>query len=171
MPLSMSALTVPVFVRMLTNLSALLDKGVAFAEAKKIEPGVLLASRLAPDMFPLSRQIQLSTDFAKGTVARLAGMEPPPMPDTETTVAELKERIAKTIAFVKSVDASAIDAGETRDVTITMRTGAMTFKGTPYMLHFAMPNFYFHVSAAYAILRENGVDVGKRDFMGQPDSI
>lgn len=167
MTTKLSDLSVPIFVQMLTSLSALLDKAATFAEAKKIDAKVLLESRLAPDMFPFTRQVQLATDFAKGPCARLAGMEPPKYPDVETTIAELKERIAKTIAFVTGLDKAVIDAADDKDITITIGGQPMTFKGKAYLAHMALPNFYFHVTMAYAILRENGLDIGKRDYVGK----
>ncbi|MCZ0735697.1 DUF1993 domain-containing protein [Phreatobacter sp. AB_2022a] len=167
MTTKLSDLSVPIFVQMLTSLSALLDKAATFAEAKKIDAKVLLESRLAPDMFPFTRQVQLATDFAKGPCARLAGMEPPKYPDVETTIAELKGRIAKTIAFVTGLDKAVIDAADDKDVTITIGGQPMTFKGKAYLAHMALPNFYFHVTMAYAILRENGLDIGKRDYVGK----
>ncbi len=168
MTTKLSDLSVPIFVQMLTSLSALLDKAVAFAEAKKIDPKVLLESRLAPDMFPLVRQVQLATDFAKGGAGRLAGVELPKYPDVETTVEELKQRIQTCIGFVTSLDRSAIDAGADRDITLPIGGNPMTFKGQAYLAHLALPNFFFHCTTAYAILRHNGVEVGKRDFIGKP---
>ena len=166
MTISMYQASVPAFVRGLTNLSAILDKAAADAEARKIDPAVLINSRLAPDMFPLARQIMIAADFAKGPVARLAGAEVPKYEDNETTIAEFKARIDKTIAFVKSFTPSQIDGSEVRDISITIAGNPMTFKGLPYLVEFALPNFYFHLSCAYAILRHNGVPIGKRDFIG-----
>ena len=165
---SMHALSVPIFVRMLGNLSSILDKAAAHAETRKIDPSVLLSSRLYPDMFPLIRQIQLSSDFAKGSVARLAGQEPPKYEDTESTIAELKARIAKTIAFVQGFKPEQLAGSEDRDIQLKLRDQTLTFKGLPYLLTMAMPNFYFHVTTAYDILRHNGVELGKRDFLGAP---
>jgi uncharacterized protein len=156
----------PRFVNMLNNLSALLDKAQAHCEAKKIYPAALTAFRLYPDMFPLSRQVQIACDAAKGAVARLAGVDIPKHDDTEQTFAELKTRIAKTVAFIESVPAARIDGSEERAVTLKLRGQDTTFKGAPYLLGFAWPNFYFHVTTAYNILRHNGVEVGKRDFLG-----
>jgi hypothetical protein len=163
--------SVPVFVRTLTNLSAILDKAVHHAGQRKIEPSVLLGTRLFPDMFPLLRQVQLTADFAKGTAARLAGAEVPKFPDTETSFEDLKARIAKTIDFVKSFKPSQIDGSEEREITIPIGGQPHTFKGQAYLLHQAMPNFYFHATATYAILRHCGVEVGKRDFLGPFDTI
>ena len=166
MPLSMYQASVPVFVRVLNNLSAILDKGLADAEARKIDPDVLVRARLAPDMHPLSRQVQIATDQAKGGAARLAGVEPPSFPDTESTFAELKERIAKTVAFVQSIGADKIDGSEDRQITLKFPGGEFNFTGVDYLQNFVLPNIYFHATAAYAILRHNGVPVGKRDFLG-----
>ena len=166
MTTKLSDFSVPIFVQMLTSLSALLDKAAAFAETKKIDPKVLLESRLAPDMFPLTRQVQLATDFAKGAAGRLAGVELPKYPDVETTIEELKQRIQTAIGFVTGIDRSAIDAGAERDITLPIAGKPTTLKGAAYLAHLALPNFYFHCTTAYAILRHNGLDVGKRDFMG-----
>jgi hypothetical protein len=156
---------------MLTNLSAILDKAVHYAAQRKIEPSVLLGTRLFPDMFPLLRQVQLAADFAKGTAARLAGAEVPKFPDTETSFEDLKARIAKTIDFVKSFKPGQIDGSEEREITIPIGGQPHSFKGQAYLLHQAMPNFYFHTTATYAILRHCGVEVGKRDFLGPFDTI
>ena len=152
----------PVFVRALTNLSALMDKAVAqgFDETK------LLEARLAPDMRPFSSQIQLASDSAKGAVARLTGTENPSMADTETSFAELKARIDATLTFIRSVDDSAFEGGEDRDVTLKFPGGEQHFKGGAYLTGFALPNFFFHVTTAYAILRHAGVEIGKRDYLG-----
>ncbi len=166
MSLSMYQSSIPVFVRMLGNLSAFLDKAAAHAEAKKIDPTVLIRDRLAPDMFPFSFQVQTATDHAKGCAARLAGIEMPRFADTETTFPELKERIAKTMTFLQSVTPAQIDGSEERAITLKQRVGELNFRGQDYLLHFALPNFYFHVTTAYAILRHNGVELGKRDFIG-----
>ncbi|MCA3216959.1 MAG: DUF1993 domain-containing protein [Burkholderiales bacterium] len=164
--LSMHAVSVPVYARMLTNLSAILDKAAAFAETKKIEPKVLLDMRLAPDMFPLTRQVQIACDFAKGSVARLAGQEPPKWEDNEASIADLKARIARTIEFLQGFQAADIDAGAQRQITLQVRGETKVVAAQPYLLTMAMPNFYFHVTTAYAILRHAGVDIGKRDFIG-----
>ncbi len=154
------------FAAMLRNLSALLDKAQAYVDARKIDPLALTAFRLYPDMFPLSRQVQISCDTAKGAVARLAGVEIPKHEDTEKTLEELKSRIAKTLDFIESVPAAKIDGSEEREVVLQMRTGERRFRGAEYLLGFAYPNFYFHVATAYNILRHNGVELGKRDFLG-----
>lgn len=166
MTCGLHAVSIPVFTRMLGNLSKLLDQAAADADARKFEPSVLLESRLYPDMFPLVKQVQLACDFAKGAAARLAGVPVPAFPDEERTIAELKERIANVIAFVESVSKADVDAGVDRDVTIKMRDRSVEMKGLDYLNHMAMPNFYFHATTAYAILRHNGVAVGKRDFVG-----
>jgi uncharacterized protein len=162
----MHSMSVPVFVKTLGNLSAILDKAAAHAEAKKIDPAVLLASRLYPDMFPLTRQIQLACDFAKGTVARLAGQEPPKYDDNETTIEALRARIAKTVDYVQGFQAAQFAGAEEREVQMKIRDQTLTFKGLPYLAHMALPNFFFHATTAYDILRHNGVELGKRDFIG-----
>ncbi|MGQ0654650.1 MAG: DUF1993 domain-containing protein [Betaproteobacteria bacterium] len=166
MTLSMYQASAPRFVNMLNALSAILDKAQAHAEARKIEPTALTAFRLYPDMFPLTRQVQIACDTAKGAVARLAGVEIPKHEDTEQTFAELKARIASTVEFIQSVPASKIDGSEERTVTLKLRGQDTSFKGAAYLLGFAWPNFYFHVATAYNILRHNGVDIGKRDYLG-----
>jgi hypothetical protein len=167
MSLSMHQASVPVFVRMLNNLSAILKTAEAHAEAKKIEPSVLINDRLAPDMHPLSRQIQIATDGAKGCVARLAGIDIPSYPDTETTFAELQERLAKTIAFLTSVPVEKIDGSDDRTITLKLGgTREVNFPGSAYLLNFGLPNFFFHVTATYLILRHNGVQLGKMDYLG-----
>ena len=166
MPCGLHAVSVPVFARMLRNISVLLDKAVADATTRNFEPAVLLQSRLYPDMFPLLRQVQLACDFAKGASARLAGVPVPAFPDEEKTVDELKARIEKVLSFVEGVSAADVDAGFDRDITIKMRDRSVEMKGVDYLNNMAMPNFYFHVTTAYAILRHNGVPVGKRDFVG-----
>lgn len=157
----------PRFVNMLNNLSALLDKAQAHAEARKIEPAALTGFRLFPDMFPLTRQVQIACDTAKGAVARLAGLEIPKHEDTEQTFAELKARIAKTVEFIASVKPAQVDGSEAKEIVLKMRSGEVRFEGLQYLMAFATPNFYFHVTTAYNILRHNGVDVGKRDFLGR----
>jgi hypothetical protein len=162
----MYAASIPTFLHMLKNLTAILEKAEAFAKDRDIEPEVLVNWRLAPDMLPLSNQIQIATDLAKGTTARLAGAQVPSYPDEETTLAELKARIAKTVKFVEGFKPNDIDGSETRDIALTVGGQEMRFKGEPYLVHFALPNFYFHVTTAYDILRRCGVDIGKRDFIG-----
>jgi len=167
MTISMYQASVPVFQQGLVALSGVLDKAAAHAAARKIDPAVLLQTRLFPDMFPLTRQVQIAADFAKGCPARLAGVENPSFADEETTIDALKERLAKTGTFLKTLSAAQIDGSETRDITLKIAGNDTTFKGQTYLLHFALPNFYFHSSAAYAILRSSGVEIGKRDFIGQ----
>ena len=166
MTISMYQASVPVFTQTLTALSAVLAKADAHAANKKIAPGVLPGTRLCPDMFPLARQVQIACDFAKGTCARLAGVEVPSYADTETTFAELRERIAKTIAFIATIPAAQIDGSEDRDISLKVGPQDMHFKGLPYLVSFSLPNFYFHATTAYAILRANGVELGKMDFLG-----
>ena len=156
----------PRFVNILKNLSAILDKAQAHAEAKKIDPTVFTSARLYPDMLAMSRQVQIATDTAKAAMARLAGAEIPKYEDTEQTFAELKARIAKTVTFVQGLSAKDIDGSEERDITLKVGGEEMHFKGQAYLVHFALPNFYFHATAAYAILRRCGVELGKRDFLG-----
>jgi hypothetical protein len=164
----MSKASLPALEMGLNALSGVLDKGAAYAVAKKIDPTVLVQSRLAPDMFPLSRQVQIACDMAKNGSARLAGVDPPPFEDKETTLDELKARVAKTVAYVKSIDGKKIDASGDREITFPLGpTNKGHMKGDEYLNHFVLPNFYFHCTAAYAILRHCGVDVGKQDFLGQ----
>jgi uncharacterized protein len=166
MTLSMYQASVPVLVQHLNALSLVLDKADAFAVAKKIDPSVLLTARLAPDMFPLTRQIQITCDFAKGLAARLAAVDVPAFEDSEKSIPELKARIKKTVDFIQSLKPAQIDGSEDRSIEIKMAGKPVTFKGQPYLVNFAMPNFFFHSAMAYGILRHNGVDLGKRDFMG-----
>ena len=166
MALSMYQASIPVFVRNLSNLSAILKKAEAHALAKKIEPDVFINARLAPDMFPLSRQIQIAADGVKGCAARLAGVEVPSFPDTEKNFAELQTRINKTIEFVKTFGSKQIDGSEERKVVLKLHGEDTSFLGQPYLLNFVLPNFYFHICMAYAILRHNGVDIGKMDYIG-----
>ena len=166
--MSMSSAFIPVVEVGLNVLSALLDKGEAYAEVKRIDPAVLLNTRLFPDMFPFVRQVQAACDQAKNGGARLAGLEPPRYPDDEKTIAELKARIARTIAFIRSLDAGKIDASADREITLPLggsKTGQM--KGADYLNYFALPNFHFHLTTAYDILRHCGVEIGKFDFLGK----
>jgi uncharacterized protein len=158
----------PRFANMLRNLSALIEKADAHCAAKKIDPAAITTFRLYPDMFPFARQVQIACDTAKGAVARLAGVEIPKHEDVEQTFAELKSRIAKTLDFVESVAAAKIDGSEDKEIVLPMRSGERRFKGLQYLLGFAYPNFYFHVTTAYDILRHNGVEIGKTDFIGKP---
>jgi hypothetical protein len=160
--------SVPRLANILGNLSHILDKAQAHAEAKKIDPLVLPNFRIAPDMLPMTSQVQIACDSAKGLVSRLSGVASPVFEDTEKTLGELKERIAKTIAFIQSVPAESIDGTEEKDVIIKRGDKETHYKGMQFMLGHAVPNFYFHVSMAYAILRHNGVEIGKRDFLGNP---
>jgi uncharacterized protein len=166
MSITMYQSSVPVFVQFLKALSGVLDKADTHCTAKKIDPLAITGARLIVDMFPLARQVQIACDFAKGVTARLAGVEVPSWEDTEKTIPELKARIAKTIAFVEGFKPAQIDGSESREITIKIAGNPMAFKGQQYLLMFGMPNFYFHSAAAYSILRANGVDIGKRDFMG-----
>jgi hypothetical protein len=159
--------SVPVFRQLLGGLSAIMGKAAAYAEARKIDPAVLVAARLYPDMFPFSRQVMIATDFAKGASSRLAGVEVPKYEDTETTFAELQARIAKTMDHLASLTPAQFDGAETRPVTIPLRGEPVTFQGRAYLFHYALPNFYFHVTTAYAILRHNGLEIGKPDFIHQ----
>ena len=166
MAISMHSASVPVFTRMLGHLAAWLDKAEAHAQAKKFDTSVYLAARLAPDMLPFTKQIQIACDAAKFGVARLDGFEAPKCEDSEASFADLRERIRKTVAFVESVPASAIDGTEDKDITVPRRDGNIVLKGEFYLKHYVQPNFYFHVTTAYALLRHNGVELGKGDFLG-----
>ncbi|MEQ1765880.1 MAG: DUF1993 domain-containing protein, partial [Methylotenera sp.] len=164
--LSMYEASIPVLKRTLTNLAAILKKGEQYADARKIEHAVLLNARLFPDMYPLTRQVQIATDMSKGAAARLAGLEVPKYEDNETTFAELQARITKTIAFIDTVKPAQFEGSESREVTITVRQVDLKFKGQDYLLKWVNPNVYFHVTTAYNILRHNGVELGKVDFLG-----
>jgi hypothetical protein len=166
MPYSMSQTALPTFEIGLNALSGVLDKAAAFTAAKKIDPPVLLGWRLAPDMFALAKQIQVVCDQAKNGAARLTGTEPPKFEDNETTIDQLKERIAKTVAYLKTLDAKAIDASADREITFPLGPSKGQMQGGDYLNHFVLPNFYFHLTAAYAIVRHCGAEVGKRDFLG-----
>ena len=168
MALSMYQASVPAFVHALTALDKIIDKAIAHCAAKKIDPQALLQARLYPDMFPFVRQVFVATDFGKSTPARLAGVEAPKYPDEEKTFEELKARIAKTIAYANGFKPAQIDGSEERDITIPVGANTRSFKGQAYLVGFALPNFYFHLTTAYAILRHNGVEVGKRDFLMLP---
>jgi len=170
--ISMYKISAPIFVQFLTSLSAVLDKAAAFAEAKKIEPSVLLNTRLAPDMFPLGRQVRAATDHAINACGRLAGAEPPALPNSDATIPELKERIAKTIEFIKGLKPAQIDGSEDKEIKITFPSGAVReFTGQSLLLNNSLPNFYFHCTTAYDIARHCGIEIGKRDFMGTPVSM
>jgi uncharacterized protein len=166
MSMSLYDFSIPVLCRGLTNLSAILAKAAAHAAAKKFDSIVLVQSRLYPDMFPLSRQIQIACDTAKGAAARLAGLENPKHEDTETTLADLKQRVAKTLDFVKSITADKMRDSENRAIELKFPSRTLRFTGRAYLTDFVLPNFYFHESMVYALLRNNGVEVGKDDFLG-----
>lgn len=167
MTLSMYQASIPPLIRGLTNLRAVLEKAAAHAAIRKIDPLVLTGMRLYPDMFPLSRQVQIATDTAKGAAARLAGAQPPRYEDTEVTFPELVARVDKTIAFLETVKPEQVEGSEERTVILPLRDGSMTFQGMPYLFGFVLPNFYFHTTTAYDILRHAGVEIGKEDFLGK----
>ena len=171
MTISMSKVSAPIFVQFLTALSGVLDKAAAHAEAKKIDPAVLLNTRLTPDMFPLVRQVRAATDHAVNCCGRIAGVEPPTFANTEATIPELKERIGKAVAFIRSIPASKLDGQEDKEIVIKMGANERKFTGQTLLLNSALPNFYFHTTTAYDILRECGVEIGKRDFMGTPVTL
>jgi uncharacterized protein len=166
MSITMYSASTPVFVRMLTNLGTWLDKAEAHATAKKFEPSVYLGARFAPDMLPFTKQIQIACDMAKFGIARLAGVDAPKFDDTEASLVELRERVRATVEFIKSVPAAKIDGTDDKDVTIPRRDGTMTLKGEAYLKYFVLPNFFFHMTTTYALLRHNGVELGKIDFLG-----
>ncbi len=164
--MSLSSMSIPAFEISLRALWAVLDKAAAYAEAKRIDAATLLGARLFPDMFPLLRQVQSACDQAKNAGARLAGVEPPTFAADEKTIADLKARIDRTIAFVKTLDVAALDAAADRDVAFPLGPNTGHMSGADYLRHFALPNFYFHLTTAYDILRHCGVEIGKRDFLG-----
>jgi hypothetical protein len=166
MKLSMYHASVPPFIRAMNNLAAILEKAAAHAEAKKIDPAVLVASRLFPDMFALAKQVQIATDAAKGGCARLAQLEPPAFEDNETTFPDLVARIRRTVAFLQTLKPEQFEGSEDRTVTWQTRAGSKSMQGMPYLLDHVQPNLYFHVTTAYNILRHNGVEIGKKDFLG-----
>ncbi len=166
MAITMYQASAPVFIKMLGNLKAILEKAAAHAEARKIDESVFVNARLFPDMRPLSFQVQVASDFARGTSARLAGVEPPAIEDKEKTLAELISRVDNAIAYVRTFTPAQIDGSETREITRKIRGNPVTFNGLDYLLKYALPNFYFHVTTAYAILRHNGLEIGKVDFIG-----
>jgi len=166
MPVSLYEVSMPIFTLTLNNLTAILDKAETHADAKKIDPKVLPQARLIADMLPLSAQIQIACDTAKGAAARLAGMAVPKHEDTEATIADLKARVAKTLDFIKSLKPEQFQGAETRQIVLEFPSSTLKFTGVNYLTNFALPNFFFHVTTAYALLRKNGVDVGKRDFLG-----
>jgi hypothetical protein len=166
MTITMYQASIPQFQKMLTNLSGILVKAAAYTEARKIDPAVLLSTRLFPDMLPLVRQVQIAADFAKGAGARLAGIDVPSFPDTETTFVELQARLEKTQAFLSSLKPEQFDGSEDRHIVIKGHAMEFSFKGSDYLTGFAIPNFYFHFTTAYAILRMSGLEIGKMDFVG-----
>jgi hypothetical protein len=166
MSISMYDFSIPMLTRGLTNMSALLDKGAAHAETKKFDSVVLAQARLFPDMHPLVRQVQIACDTAKGAAARLAGIEVPKHEDTEASFADLKARIAKTVDFLNTVSAAQLKDAETRNIEIKFPNGSWKFTGIKYLTDFVLPNLYFHESMVYALLRKNGIDVGKMDYLG-----
>jgi hypothetical protein len=155
-----------VFKKALTQLSFVMEKGVANAKSRNFDPNVFVGLRLAPDMLPFSRQVQLTSDFAKNSMARLAGIDPPKYEDNETTMDELLARVKKTLEYIDTVPAASLEGSETRDIKIPLRDRTVEFKGLPFLQTWAIPNFFFHYVTAYNLLRHNGVDVGKRDFLG-----
>ena len=166
MPLTMYSASVPVFVRMLGNVLTWLDKAEASAQARKFDPQVLLSARLAPDMLPLTKQVQIACDSAKFCLARLSGSDGPKFEDNETTVEQLRGRIRGTIAYLQSVPVDAIDGTEEREISVPRRDGAMAMTGESYLKQFSLPNFFFHITTVYALLRHNGVELGKSDYLG-----
>jgi hypothetical protein len=167
MAVSLYDVCIPVFTQSLTNLATLLDKAASFAGSKKLDPKVFPATRLIADMLPLSSQVQIACDNAKGAAARLAGVDIPKHADTETTIEELKERVTKTLDFIKTIKRDQVEGAESREIVLQFPQTTLKFTGIDYVTNFALPNFFFHVAMAYALLRTNGVDIGKRDFLGQ----
>ena len=169
MSISMYQASVPVLAKGLTNLKAILEKAAAHAAAQKIDDTVFVTARLYPNMLPLSKQVQIASDFARGTTARLAGSEPPAWEDNEKTLSDLIARCDKTLDALKGFTAAQVDGSEARQITRPVRGQPKVFTGTNYLLQYALPNFYFHTTTAYAILRHNGVELGKLDFIGSLD--
>jgi hypothetical protein len=166
MSISLYDVSIPVFTLSLNNLSAILDKAATYGEAKKVDPKVIPQARLIVDMLPLSAQIQIACDTAKGAAARLAGVEVPKHEDTEATLAELKARVSKTLDFIKTIKSEQFKGAETREIVLQFPQTTLKFSGINYLTNFVLPNFFFHVTMAYALLRKNGVELGKRDFLG-----
>ncbi len=166
MTLSMYKAGIPPMIRSLNNLVDILEKGAAHAEAKKIEPQVLIGSRLYPDMFPLSRQVQIASDISRRGAAKLAGVEAPVMEDNETSFPELIDRLKQTVAYLETLSPEQIDGAEDKTIELEMRGNTLTFEGQPFLLYFVLPNVYFHVTTAYDILRHCGVEIGKGDYLG-----
>lgn len=169
MTISMYQASVPPLIRTLINLTVILEKGATHAETKKIDSSVLINSRLYPDMFPLSKQVQIASDISRKGIARLAGVEPPTMEDNETTFSELITRTHNTIEYLKTFQPDQIDGTEENTIILPMRQESLTFQGMPFLLYFILPNVYFHVTTAYDILRHCGVELGKIDFLGKPE--
>ena len=165
MKISMHAMSVDLFAHTLGNLSSILEKAAASATQRKFDPAVLLAARLAPDMLPLTRQVQIATDIAKNAIARLAAQDPPRFEDTETTIEQLRARLARAIDYLRSIPASALEGSETRDIKLPAGERTLEFKGLEFLQRWAIPNVFFHVVTAYDILRHNGVELGKSDFL------
>jgi hypothetical protein len=164
---SMYEASIPMFLHTLRNLKTFLEKGIAHAEAKKYDPNLLAATRLAADMLPLTRQIQIASDAAKGAAARLAGVDPPKFEDNETTMADLIARVGKTIDYLQGFKPEQLDGSEDKTITIQTPRQSFSFPGLIYLRHWAIPNFFFHVTTAYGLLRQNGVELGKADFLGR----
>jgi hypothetical protein len=170
MTITLYQASVPAFERALRNLRHILDKGEAHASGRGVDPDALLGLRLIDDMLPFSRQVQIACDMAKNGAARLAGMEPPVMPDEETTLEQLRARIDRVLTFVRGIDAAAIDGAEDREIVLNMRSGEMRFNGQDYLTTFVLPNLYFHATMVYALLRREGAPLGKIDFIAGPDA-
>ncbi|MFZ4666193.1 MAG: DUF1993 domain-containing protein [Prochlorotrichaceae cyanobacterium] len=170
MTLSMYQAAIPPLTHSLSNLVSILSKAADHAEAKKIDPAVLISTRLYPDMFPLSRQVQIASDIARRGVARLAGVEAPAIEDNEVSFSDLSNRLQETIAYLKTFTADQIDGTETKSISLPIGKETMTFEGQPFVLYFILPNVYFHVTTAYNILRHCGVELGKRDYLGAPEA-
>ena len=168
MPLSMHQASVPIFLQMLNNALAWLDKAEAHAKAKKFDPNVWVTQRLTPDMLPFSAQIGIATDHVKGCLGRLAGTEIPKWADDEKTLDDLRARLRKAIDYAKSISPAQLDGSETREVTLPVPGRELKFSGETYLKGFALPNFFFHLTMAYALLRQGGVEVGKMDYLGAP---
>jgi hypothetical protein len=167
MKISMYEASIPTFLQTLRNLKAILEKGVAHAEARKFDPNLLAATRLAADMLPLTRQIQIASDAAKGAAARLTGVDPPKFEDNETTMADLVARIGKTIDYLQGFKPEQFEGADDRTINIQTPRQTFTFPGLVFLRHWALPNFFFHVTTAYNLLRHNGVELGKADFLGK----
>jgi hypothetical protein len=166
MKISMHAMSHDVFKKALTQLLFVMEKGVANAKARNFDPNVFVSQRLAPDMLPFARQVQLASDFAKNSMARLAAVDPPKFEDNEATIEELVARVKKTLDYLGTVSAASLEGSETRDIKIPLRDRTLEMKGLPFLQNWALPNFFFHHVTAYNVLRHNGVDIGKRDFLG-----